>query len=207
MRQQVGDAEHRIPCVLAHLQGDGGTVGPGEHAVDGQRHGDPLVLADAAVVVGLEVAEVGSLIQRVGPDVQPGAVDVGDDQVEALLHRAGADGAAEHCLALVDPVDLVAGSVLLAVIVQLVARFLQGLLGVDSHFPLGLAAGQEILVALTKSGGSLTHLGVLVALVGGLVQQLFGFLLCGSQFFHFNTPLNLHSRVFAKCTLFRPKIL
>ena len=58
MGQQVGDAEHGVVLVLTHCKGHAGAIGTGEHAVDGQRHGAPLVLADAAVIVGLEVAEV-----------------------------------------------------------------------------------------------------------------------------------------------------
>ena len=191
MGQQVGDAEGGVAHVLAHLDGDGGAVGPGKDAVDGQGHGGPLVLADAAVVVGLEQAEVGRLIQGVGADVQPGRVDVGDDQVEAVLHRAGADGAAQHHLALVDPVDLLAGGVLFAVVVQLVAGGLQGLLGIDGHFPLGLAPGQEVLVSFAEGGGRLPGGGVLIAGVSGLIQQGLGLLLCFGHFFHVTLSLSV----------------
>ena len=92
MGQQVGDAEDGVALVLADADGDGGAVVAGEDAVDGQRHGAPLILADAAVVVSLEVTQVVGLIQRGRAQVQTGAVGVSDDQMEAVLEAAGADG-------------------------------------------------------------------------------------------------------------------
>ena len=48
------------------MHGDRRAVRADDDAVDGERDRDPLVLADAAVVVGLEVRQPRLLIERAG---------------------------------------------------------------------------------------------------------------------------------------------
>ena len=66
VRQQIVDDELRVALVRADVDGDRGTVAAHDHAVQlkGDRH--PLVLADTAVVVGLEVGHLGLLVERTG---------------------------------------------------------------------------------------------------------------------------------------------
>ena len=193
MGQQVGDAEDGVVLILAHVHGDGGAVSAGEHAVDGQRHGTPLILADAAVVVGLEVAEVVGLVQRGRAQVQTGAVGVSDDQMEAVLEAAGADGGSHDGLAQLAEVDLVAGGVGLLRVELLVACVLEHLLALSGHLALGLACVEEFLVALSECVGLLLDGGGLVADVSGLKQQLFSQLLVRSFFCHRISPAFLFS--------------
>ena len=184
MGQQVGDAEHGVILVLTHCKGHAGAISTGEHAVDGQRHGAPLVLADAAVIVGLEVAEVVCFVQRVRAQVQTGAVDVGDHQTEALLKRFPADGSGHHRLVLLHKVDLLAGGIGLFRLKLFVTGLQQQLFAGGGSFALGLGSVQEGFVAFGKGCSLLLHVGSLVGSVLRLVKQLFGSLLCGKFLAH-----------------------
>ena len=188
MGQQVGDAEDGIVLILAHTDGDGGAILTGEHAVDGQRNGAPLILADTTVVMGLEVAQVVRLIQRGGTQVQTRAVGVGNDQMEAILKALGTDGGSHHSLVVLDKVDLVAGLVGLFRVELLVACILEHLLALGGDLALGLACIQELLVALGKVVGLLLHVSVLIGDVSRLIEQLFSQLLVRSFFCHRISP-------------------
>ena len=74
-----------------------------------QGDGHPLVLANAAVVVGLEEGQLGILIEGIGLEIQPGGVDVGRADVDALAEGPGADHRQHQGFAPVHPVKLVAG--------------------------------------------------------------------------------------------------
>ncbi len=82
--QQVRDHQHGISLVLADGDIDHGAVLAVYHAVDGQGDGGPLVLLNAAVVVGLEVGNLRLLIERVGLYVQPGRIHMGGADVGAF---------------------------------------------------------------------------------------------------------------------------
>ena len=184
MGQQVGDAEHRVALILTHAHRNAGAVCTGEHAVDGQRHGAPLILADAAVVVGLEIAEMVGLVQRIRAQVQPGAVDVGNDQPEALFKRSLADGSGHHRLVFLHKVDLLAGGIGLFRLKLFVTGLQQQLFAGGGSFALGLGSVQEGFVAFGKGCSLLLHVGALVGGVLRLVKQLFGSLLCGKFLAH-----------------------
>ena len=85
--QQVGDAEHRIVRVVAHLDVHHGAVFLRDHAVQRQRQRDPLVVLDAAVIMRIEQREPVRLVQRVLLEVEARAVDVRAQDVEPLLQR------------------------------------------------------------------------------------------------------------------------
>ena len=72
MGQQVGDDQLGVALVRADVHRHRPAVLQSHHAV--QLHGDggPLILADAAVVVGLEIAQLIVLVERVGLEIQPG---------------------------------------------------------------------------------------------------------------------------------------
>ena len=190
MGQQVGDAEHGVALILTHAHRNAGTVCTGEHAVDGQRHGAPLILADTAVVVGLEIAEMVGLVQRIRAQVQPGAVDVGNDQTEALFKRSLSDGSGHHRLVLLHKVDLLAGGIGLFRLELLVAGFQQHFFADGNRFALGFGGVQKRLVALSKGCGFLLDAGALVGSILRLIKQLFGSLLCGKFFAHFSYLLS-----------------
>ena len=73
-----------------------------------QRDGDPLVFADAAVVVRLDVGKLRILIEGVGLEVQTRRVSMGRADVRAFGKRFFSDHGQQDGLAAVDGVDLVA---------------------------------------------------------------------------------------------------
>ena len=91
VHQQIGDAEHGVAFVFAHVHLDDAAVFLGDYAMDGQGKRDPLVFLDAAVIMRVKQRESARFIQRVLLDVQAGAVNVGAEDIEALLHGAAAD--------------------------------------------------------------------------------------------------------------------
>ena len=58
MRQQVRDDELGFALLFSDADGDGGAIAFDDNAVEGQRHGGPLVLLDPAVIVGLKEREL-----------------------------------------------------------------------------------------------------------------------------------------------------
>ena len=108
MGQQVGDDQLGL-AALADADIHHGAVGQHHGAAQLQRNGDPLVLADAAVVMGLEVGQLAVLIQRIGLQIQTGGVDMGGGDLGALGQTAAADDSQHQALAPVAGVDLVAG--------------------------------------------------------------------------------------------------
>ena len=89
--EEVRDAHHGVVLVLADDHVHHGAVLLGHHAVEGQGQGDPLVLLDAAVVVGVQVDKLRVLVEGVLLQVHAGAVDVGAHDVEALFKGLLAD--------------------------------------------------------------------------------------------------------------------
>ena len=108
MGQQVGNHELGL-AALAQGHFTNGAVLQRHHAVDGQGNGHPLVLANAAVVVGLEVSQLAVLIEGAGLHVQPGGVDVGGGDLAALPQGFPAHHSQHHALTPVDGVHLVPG--------------------------------------------------------------------------------------------------
>ena len=64
--QQVRDDQTGISLISTDVHRHVVAVLHGHHAVELQRDGDPLVLADAAVVMGLEIGQLALLIEGVG---------------------------------------------------------------------------------------------------------------------------------------------
>ena len=91
VRQQVVDDKLRVGGIGADLDEDLAAVGADDLAVQLQRDRDPLVLADAAVVVGLEIGQLGVFIEGVGLEVQPRRVGMGRADVRALGQGLAAD--------------------------------------------------------------------------------------------------------------------
>ena len=139
-----------------------------------QGNGHPLVLADAAVIVGFEERHLVLLIEGGGLQVQAGGVDVGGADVDALAeglvpHHRQHDG-----LAPVHPVELVAGLDGHATGEGLEPLGLGQTDGLGDGLPLGLGGVQVVLVVLTI-GVQLPLLGLTQAVpaVLGLVEEGF----------------------------------
>ena len=116
-----------------------------------------------------------------------------DDQTEAVLKAAGADGGSHDSLLELDKVDLIAGLVGLFGVELHVAGILEHLLALGGDFALGLAVVEELLVALGKSVCLLLDVCILVGDVSRLIEQLFGQLLGRSFFCHRISPAFLFS--------------
>ena len=169
MNEQVGDHQHRVGIVLADGDGDDAAVLPVHNTVKGQGHGGPLILLDAAVVVGLEVGDLGILIQGIGLQVHPGRVHMGGADVGTLGKALFAHDGQDDALFTVDIINLIAGVQGHSCHEGLEAVVLGSLGGPGSGLPLGLAGIHEGSVALAVS----LHLGTLglvdtgVAVLGG----------------------------------------
>lgn len=76
VNEQVGDAEHGVACVFAHVHALNAAVFFRDNAMNGERQRDPLVLLDAAVVMRVEQRQIARFVERVLLDIQTRAVDV-----------------------------------------------------------------------------------------------------------------------------------
>ena len=148
VREQIVDDELGVLGVVADLDVDFAAVAADDEAVQLERDGDPLVFADAAVVVRLEVGQLGVLIERIGLEVEPRGVGVGRTDVRALGERLLADDHEHDGLAAVIPVEFVAGLNLHAGLVFNKASGLCLADGGKDAFALGLRAVQKRLVRL-----------------------------------------------------------
>ena len=148
--QQIGDAEYGIALFFADGYGQTGAVLTDDGAVQGQRDGGPLVLLDAAVVVGLKEALLALLIQGPGLEVQTGAVDMSHTDADAFGDAAAAEGSSDEGLAAVIEVDLIPCLVLLGVVKGDIACLFQHRNGSGNCLALGLGGIKECLVALTE---------------------------------------------------------
>ena len=172
--QQIGDDQTGILRVGADLHLHHGAVPQRHHAPQLQGHGDPLVLAQTAVVVGLEIGQLRVLIQGIGLEVQAGRVDVGSGNLHALGQGLLTDVGQQHALVPVAHIHLVPGLQRLASPVGLIARRLRQAHRLCGALPLGLACVQKALivcaVSLHSRPAGLVHPVVSVA---PPAQQLF----------------------------------
>jgi len=149
-------------------------VGKRHHAVELQRDGDPLVLADAAVVMGLEIGQLRVLVQGPGLQVQTGRVGMGGGNVGTPGQRLGADHRQHDALAPVVAVHLVAGFEGHTGLELHKAVLLRQLDAVLHAQPLGLAVVQEVLIilAVVVHGGLLALRQAVIAVLRRVQQRL-----------------------------------
>ena len=163
--EQVGNAEDGVVGILADLHVHHAAVLLGDHAVQRQRDGDPLVVFDAAVVMGVHEGKLAGFVQRVLLDVQARAVDVCAQDVHAVGQRADAQLHQDDGLVAHGRPHLVAGGKLAAGGNGGVQAFVTGGFGAadggGGELALGLVLGDEVDVAC----GKLLELGQLVLIV------------------------------------------
>ena len=82
--QQIRNGEHRLVHVFAQGYLYARAVLAHHHAVQGQGPGEPLVFADAAVIMRFGLADAGLLLQGVLLQIQARRVGVGANQAQAL---------------------------------------------------------------------------------------------------------------------------
>ena len=110
VRQQVGDNELRVGRLVAytHLYAlDLAVLADADNAAQLKRNCGPLILLDAAVVVGLEERHTVVLVQRHGADVNARCIEVSSSQTYALGQTLIADNSQHNALVAVDAVNLV----------------------------------------------------------------------------------------------------
>ena len=113
VREDVGDHEDGIAGPVADGDVDLRAVLAHDHAVEGERQGEPLVLLDAAVHVGVEVDDAVLGVDGPGLEVEPRGVGVAADDADALRGGRLADDHGHEGLAVVAAPNLVAGAELL----------------------------------------------------------------------------------------------
>ena len=148
MGKKVGDDELGVGRVVSDGHIDLRAVAADDLSVQLQRNRHPLVLADAAVMVRLEIGKLGVLIEGIGLDVEPRSVGVRRADVRAVGQIFLADDSQHDGLAAVIPVELVAGLNLHAGLVFDKASGLRLADGGKDAFALGLRAVQKRLVRL-----------------------------------------------------------
>ena len=109
MNKKIGHNQDGIGFIFTNGDGDGGAVLPADDAVDGKGHTGPLVLLNAAVVVGFEVGNLGVLVQGIGLQIHPGGVHMGSADIGALGQGLGADDGKQEALAPVVEINFIAG--------------------------------------------------------------------------------------------------
>ena len=173
MGQQIVDDELGVLRLVTDMDGQHRAVGERHHAVQLQRDGDPLILADAAVVVGLEIGHLRLLIERPGLQIQAGRIRVGGGNVGALGQRLRADDRQHDALAPVIAVYLIAGFQRHTGLEFHKALFFGQFNAVLHAHALRLAVVQKILIrlAVVVHGGLLAFRQTIVA-VFRRIQQL-----------------------------------
>ena len=159
MYQQVGKHQHGVVFILADDHIRRRAVLFHQDAVDGHGLSHPLVLFDAAVIVGVQISLAVALIQGVLLHIHPGRVDVGAQDVHAVLQGLLAQLEQGQGLVHADGVDLVAGDHAAAAAQGGLQRHIAGGLcqtdGLRHAFPLGLALVQKGLIARVQGFQSL----------------------------------------------------
>ena len=150
MDQQIGHEEHRIILALAYAQLHRGAVLFHHHSVKSQRLCHPLIFLYTAVIMGVQVCQAAVLIERILLYVDPGAVNMSSQNVDALFH--GLLSHLEHHNGLIHPhaVDFVPLLELLSSLDQAlqfpVSTGLDGIHNGVNTLPLRLAVVQELPV-------------------------------------------------------------
>ncbi len=151
VRQKIGYAEHRVAGVVAHVHVHHSAVGLGDNAMERQRQGYPLVVLDAAVVMGVQEGEPVAFVHGVLLQVQTGAVDVRAQDVQARIQRLSADAGKDERLTVHAGPHLVAGFKSRARRKRFAKRLVAGSFGLRNRggkaTTLGLVVGDEIDVA------------------------------------------------------------
>ena len=182
--QQVVDDKLGVRGLIAHMEFHRRAVCQRHHAVKLQRHRHPLILADAAVVMGLEIGHLRLFIEGTGLQVKAGGIGMGGGNVGTLGEGLAADDGQHDALAAVVAIDLIAclqrhvGHILHK------ALLLGKLDAVLHALALRLAAVEEqlIVLAILVHFLALCLAQAVIAVLGGVEQLLAQFLFTHSLF-------------------------
>ena len=145
MDQNVGNADHRVVLVLADDHVHQRAVLLGHHAVQGHGTGHPLVLFDAAVIVGVGIGQIGVLVEGVLLEVDAGRVNVCAHDVDAFGQGSFAQMEEHNGLAHAVHIDLVAGLEGLARLDGIVQVDVTGSFGGSDGFGHAFALGFAVV--------------------------------------------------------------
>ena len=109
MGKQIRDEENRVVLLFAYIDQNSLSALFDHNAVDSEGQGDILILFDASVIMGIQVAEAAVLIDGILFDIQAGRIDVRAQDVDPLLKRLFSDPEQDHGFVHPDTVDTVAG--------------------------------------------------------------------------------------------------
>ena len=108
MDEEIGNVEYRVAIFQADIDFHFSAVLGVYDADQSERNAGPLVLLDAAVVMGAEVYDAFLFMDRVCLEVQTRGVDVGADDLDAFMDRFFTDDGQDDGLILLVPVYFVA---------------------------------------------------------------------------------------------------
>ena len=148
MGQQVGDDQLGVAAIGTDVHLHPAAVLQRDDAPQLQGNGDPLVLADTAIIVGLEESQLAVLIQGIGLQIQPGRIDMGGGDLGAVRQGLLSDIGQHNGLAPIAEVHLVAGLHVHAPGEGLIALFFRQAEDFSGTEPLGLSLVQKRLVAV-----------------------------------------------------------
>ena len=169
VNQKIGNKEYGIVCILTNVQDNRLAVLFYDHAVNGKRSCDKLILLDAAVVMGIKISVAALLIQRVLLDIHAGAVNVCAQNIDALLHGTRPEAEQHHRLIHPGHVYLVAGLKLFPILLCLLdgtgELYVSGILrrihkGVHA-LSFRLVLGNEPAIILRKGKTALLSLQII----------------------------------------------
>ena len=179
--QQVGNDELGFLRLPADADVDHIAVFQGHNAVQLQRNGDPLVLLDAAIVVGAEKAHLIGLIHGDLLQIQPGRIHMGAGDHRALAQVLAADDGQHQSLPPVVAVELHARAQLHARHILYKAPLLRHGNGVVHRLPLraGVVQKRHIAQAVVLQGFALLGADQVIAVLL-LIKQAGSHIIHGS---------------------------
>ena len=178
MGEEVGDDEFRVARLVAHADLDAldlALVADADNAAQLERNGSPLILFNAAVVMGLEKGHAVVLVERHSADVDARRIQMRGGQADALSEALLADHGEHDALVTVDAVDLVAGLEGIVARPCAEALCLRHACDLLHGVALGLGLVEESLVALGVGLDALpVRLGQAVKAGLFVIKKLFG---------------------------------
>ena len=178
MGKKVGDDEFRVARLVAHADLDAldlALVADADNAAQLERNGSPLILFNAAVIMGLEKGHAVVLVERHGADVDARRIQMRGGQADALSEALLADHGEHDALVTVDAVDPVAGLEGIVARPCAEALCLRHACDLLHGVALGLGLVEEGLVALGVGLDALpVRLGQAVKAGLFVIKKLFG---------------------------------
>ena len=91
MHQQIRNDEYRIIVFFTDMHFHLRAVFFYDDTMQGQRQRDPLILLDAAVIMGVQIRKLTVFIQRILLQIQTRGIDMGAQNMHSFLDRTIAD--------------------------------------------------------------------------------------------------------------------